>query len=94
MAFLQLRRARVAQFRRFLTSRAAAIAHGEVPPVYAGGQPHGARSVELGPCVRRRRDAKIEALAATPRRGALHCFPRRGPPGAARIIGHTGVTEE
>ena len=82
----------MAQFRRFRTNRAAVIARGEVPPVSAGGQPHGARSVEPGQRVRGRRDAKIEARTVSPRRGTRQCFPRREPSSAALIDSHTGVT--
>ena len=84
--------ARLAQSRRHRTNRAAVIGHGDVPPLYAVGQPHGARSIEPEPHVRGRRDAKIEAQTTPPRRGARHCFPCREPSSTALIDGHTGVT--
>ena len=84
--------ARLAQSRRHRTNRAAVIGHGDVPPLYAVGQPRGARSVEPEPHVRGRRDAKIEAQTTPPRRGARHCFPCREPSSTALIDGHTGVT--
>ena len=68
------------------------IGHGDVPPLYAVEQPHGAHSIEPEPHVRGRRDAKIGAQTTPPRRGARYCFPCREPSSTALIDGHTGVT--
>lgn len=80
--------------RRSRANRAAVIAHDDVPSLEPGGLGRCASSVETRPTAWRRHDAKIKPLAAPPRHGVQDRWPRRKPPGAAALDGHTGVAEE